>query len=215
MCIIWYNLLIFAIHHSLKIATVVWTTSGATPSFNSASTRARLFAAAIPKHWEQGGGGVVWDLTQSNRYVIPAFWNVGTRIYIKKSMQHIWNAHHLAIEIDLRNPIEIVVFMGSGRWQRHLPMCSSQGIWCSEEHPCRSDSSKVDFNAADIKDGSKEVNFGGNKQVEAPGWTHQARKKAHEVILKHFGSFLNTETVRTLAFAFLSEELHGIAILLW
>eukprot|EP00435_Cladocopium_sp_Y103_P073373 s33_g43.t1 len=40
--------------------------------------------------------------------------------------------------------------------------------------------SYVDFNAADIKDGSKE-----------------ARKKAHEVILKHFGSFLNTETVES------------------
>ena len=26
---------------------------------------------------------------------------------------------------------------------------------------------------------------------------YEARKKAHEVILKHFGSFLNTETVGT------------------
>ncbi|CAK8999046.1 Multisubstrate pseudouridine synthase 7 (RNA pseudouridylate synthase 7) (RNA-uridine isomerase 7) [Durusdinium trenchii] len=36
----------------------------------------------------------------------------------------------------------------------------------------------LDLIAAEVKDGSKE-----------------ARKKAHEVILKHFGSFLNTETV--------------------
>ena len=48
----------------------------------------------------------------------------------------------------------------------------------STETPAASPPGFLDLVAAEISDGSKE-----------------ARKKAHEVLLKHFGSFLNTETV--------------------